>query len=248
MAICAVTPIVIASPANITHVACNGESNGSIDISVSGGSGCYNYMWDYQNQTSEDLSNLPSGTYSVTITDCTAGLTATATYVVNQPPPLFINPVSQNPSCNGSSDGSIDLNINGGTPNYTINWSGNLQDGLEVQNNLPAGFYSAIVNDANGCLTQTGNIQLSNPPAINITLTTQHLNNGNPGSILSSVNGGSGNLSYNWTGPSGFPGSNMPNITSLTIEGQYCLTVTDGSGCSETECTNLTQALAIISE
>jgi gliding motility-associated-like protein len=245
VSICAITPIVISSPADITHVACNGESNGSIDITVSGGSGCYNYMWSYQGQTSEDLSNLPAGSYSVTINDCTAGLTATATYMVNEPAPLFLNPVPQNPSCNGINDGSIDLNISGGTPDYTINWSGNLTDGLEVQTGLGAGFYSATVNDINGCITQTGNIQLSDPPGIDITLTTQPMDNGNPGSIVSNVQGGNGNLTYNWTGPAGFPGSNMPNLTNLTIEGEYCLTVTDISGCSMQECATLGQALAI---
>ncbi|NBT11978.1 MAG: adhesin, partial [Betaproteobacteria bacterium] len=66
-----------------TNILCNGGNNGSINVSVSGGTGGYTYLWS-SGQTSEDLTNLIAGTYSVTVTDAN-GCTAQGSYTITQP-------------------------------------------------------------------------------------------------------------------------------------------------------------------
>jgi hypothetical protein len=77
----------ITQPAGIslssvnTNVQCSGGTGGSVDLSVSGGSPLYNYLWS-NGATTQDMSNLQSGTYSVTVTDansCSATLAAVVT-------------------------------------------------------------------------------------------------------------------------------------------------------------------------
>ncbi len=130
---------------------CYGETNGAIDIVVSGGTPNYDFQWSgpSTNSTNEDVSNLAKGVYNITITDA-FGCETTASYEVDGPDnPLFINSViTSNVSCNGLSDGSASLNnqITGGTSPYiNIDWDG------ENPNVLSAGNYSVEVTDNNGC-------------------------------------------------------------------------------------------------
>ncbi|MBH83756.1 MAG: hypothetical protein CMP70_03675 [Flavobacteriales bacterium] len=130
---------------------CYDETNGAINIVVSGGTPNYDFQWSgpSTNSTNEDVSNLAKGVYNVTITDA-FGCEMTASYEVDGPDnPLFINSViTSDVSCNGLSDGSASLNnqITGGTSPYiNIDWDG------ENPNVLSAGNYSVEVTDNNGC-------------------------------------------------------------------------------------------------
>lgn len=108
---------------SVTNVTCNGGNNGAIDLTVSGGLPPYNYDWSNMPGTSnpEDQSNLSAGIYVVTVTDangCTAVISATITQ------PTIILTVSTTPvSCNGGSNGAINLTATGGTMPYSFNWS-----------------------------------------------------------------------------------------------------------------------------
>ncbi|MEZ4893193.1 MAG: SprB repeat-containing protein [Saprospiraceae bacterium] len=86
--------------------------------------------------TTQDISNLSAGTYTVTVTDAN-GCTKSKTTSIAEPPVLSLSKTKVNVSCYGGSDGSIDLSVSGGTSPYSYNWS----NGATTQDigNLSAG-------------------------------------------------------------------------------------------------------------
>ncbi|MBK9736607.1 MAG: SprB repeat-containing protein [Saprospiraceae bacterium] len=104
------------------NVSCNAGSNGSIDLSVSGGTSPYTYNWG-GGIVSEDRSGLAQGTYTVTVTD-NLGCSTTLSATISEPTVLSLSSTQVNVSCNAGSNGSIDLTVSGGTGPYTYYWGG----------------------------------------------------------------------------------------------------------------------------
>jgi gliding motility-associated-like protein len=131
----------------VSPVSCNGGSNGSVQLTINGGTPVFSYLWS-NNATTKDLSNLVAGSYTVTITDGN-GCTNTASATVPQPPVLMVSASNTPASCLGVADGSASLSVSGGTPGYQYHWSNN----ATTQNltNLAAGAYAVTVTDNNQC-------------------------------------------------------------------------------------------------
>lgn len=132
---------------SVSNVDCYSGSNGAIDISVSGGATPYSYLWS-NTGTSEDLSNLTAGDYTVSVID-NSNCLAVQLVTVTQPDSLYIlidNIVNTN---TGNDDGSIAITVLGGAPSYDYIWS----DGSTSQNinSLSCGTYNVTVIDANNC-------------------------------------------------------------------------------------------------
>jgi hypothetical protein len=143
--------IVITEPAAIvlteTHVNanCNGASTGSIDLTVAGGTAPFTYAWS-NGATTQDLTNITSRNYNVTVTDA-GGCTQTLNgIVITEPAAIVLTETHVNANCNGASTGSIDLTVAGGTAPFTYAWS----NGATTQDltNIPAGTYNVTVTDA----------------------------------------------------------------------------------------------------
>ena len=103
-------------------VSCNGASDGSIDVTVTGGAGNYTYSWN-NGETTEDISDLTAGTYTLTVTDDN-GCQQDITVEITESDEMTISETHSDysgfgVSCNGASDGSIDVTVTGGTGNYT---------------------------------------------------------------------------------------------------------------------------------
>ena len=216
---------------------CFNEPDGSINMTISGGSPGYDVLWS-NGETSEDLNNLSTGSYTVTITDQNL-CTYTNTIDINQSDQIVITELHSDfdgfgVSCNGSSDGFIDVSVSGGGGIFSYDWSnGAITEDL---NNISAGIYSLIVTDQNGC-TETIEVELTEPDGIDITYTSSDYNgfgvscNGlSDGFINITVNGGTGFYNYTWTSTNGFS-SNDEDISNLTA-GTYFLTVSDENDCS----------------
>ena len=131
----------------ITPVDCYGNSTGSVNLTVTGGSGVYNFVWTH-GPTTEDLMNVPAGTYIVTVAD-TDGNNITDTFAVTQPDELQLTENHRNDDAAPDPTGSIDITVSGGTAPYSFVWdSGETTEDLS---GLTAGIYSVTVTDANSC-------------------------------------------------------------------------------------------------
>ncbi|WP_422007816.1 PKD domain-containing protein [Roseivirga pacifica] len=224
------SPPEIVQSATITDALCNGDSNGSINLSRSGGVGSYSYSWS-NGATSRNISGLAAGSYTVTITDG-AGCTDTETYVVGEPAVLAASPTVTDVLCFGESTGSIDSNVTGGTAPYTYNWSygGIITEDID---NLPAGTYSLTVTDYNGCSVTVNGITITQPAAAlskqSESLTNPTCFGGADGSITITMQGGTGSYDIDWSN-----GDTGATATGLTA-GIHSVTVTDDNGCIYTE-------------
>jgi hypothetical protein len=228
------TPLTVTP--TVTNVACNGRSTGAVSLSVSGGTPGYTYLWS-NGATSQNLTGVAAGTYTVRVTDANS-CTASQTVSVSQPAALSLPFAQQNIACNGANTGSVTLAPTGGTGVYTYRW----QDGVLAQdrNALPAGTYSVTVTDANGCTANT-TISLTQPPALTLTTAPQHPRcfGASNGQIDLTVQGGTGAYTYLWSN-----GAQTQDVPGL-VAGTYSVTVTDANGCTQVRSETLTQPAAL---
>ena len=214
----------------ITHAGCNGEASGSIDIEVDGGTPDYTYTWS-DGSMNQDLTNAPAGEYTVTILDANGCIFKSDTYVIEQPGTLEEGEptVVTNVSCNGDSDGAIDVTISGGTMPYDYQW--NTGDSTEDLSGIAGGSYELTVTDANGCVYQSGTITVGEPDALSVS-TSDVINvacfGTETGIIDVTVTGGTEPYSYVWSN-----GDETEDLTDASA-GAYSVTITDANGCSFT--------------
>ena len=233
-------PSAIVSSTVITNIACNGASNGSIDLTVSGGVPPYTYNWG-GGITTEDRTGLAAGTYTVIITDAN-GCTKTVNSTVTQPASAVSGTtVVTNVACNGASNGSINLTPAGGTAPYTFNWGGGIT--TEDRTGLAAGTYTVIITDANGC-TATVNATVTQPASAvsgTTVVTNVACNGASNGSINLTPAGGTAPYTFNWGG-----GITTEDRTGLAA-GTYTVTITDANGCTATVNATVTQPASAVS-
>jgi len=214
----------ISLTANNIDVSCNGISDGSINLNVSGGSP-YTYLWSNGAITSS-INNLSVGSYSVTVTDGCGGTAFLNNIIISEPQALQATSLTANVSCNGISDGSINLNVLGGVGPYTYLWSsGAITSSI---NNLSVGSYNVTVTDYFGCSLDLNNIIISEPQALQANSLTNNVScNGlSDGGADLNILGGVGPYTYLWSN-----GAITSSINNL-IAGTYGFTITDYNGCS----------------
>src|SRR5690606_24752183 len=109
------------SLANLAEVRCNGGTDGEIDVTVTGGTPPYSFVWSNSTVT-EDNTNLTAGTYDVTVTDA-GGCTAADSYTITEPSAIVITGVITPASCGTTANGAVDVTVTGGVPPYTYFWT-----------------------------------------------------------------------------------------------------------------------------
>ena len=132
-----------------TDILCNGASTGAITVSATGGLPPYQYkIGSGAFQPSATFSSLIAGSYTLTIQDANLCSTTTSATIV-EPVVLNVDYSTEPSTCPNTSDGVITLTATGGVAPFSILWT----DGstLSERSNMPAGEYSVIITDNNGC-------------------------------------------------------------------------------------------------
>lgn len=224
-------PDNITIEGTITNVGC--QSLGSIVMTVSGGVGSFTYKWSDNagGVTTKDVSNLSSGTYTVTVTDenkCTATKAFNITDNITE---MTASGSTTNVSCFGGNDGSITLNIQNGCPPYNTTWSEPGLSGTTIQN-LAAGTYRVTITDSS--TPPTGlerEFTITQPSGALQVMMAATNSTGSDGTITVTVSGGTPNYNSTWSG------SSIPDNTFFATNlapGVYTVTVTDSKGCTAT--------------
>ncbi len=219
-------PTLLTLSTTSTPVSCFGGSNGTVNGIANGGTVPYSYAWsDPLNQNTQTASNLVAGSYTLTVTDAN-GCTVTSSVLVTQPAAsISVTSTSTDISCFGMADGTIDVQVIGGTSPITFLW--NNAATTNMINNLTAGIYTITVTDFNGC-TASQSWTLTEPLALAHSATTTNAScfGYTDGAVYLSVNNGTPPYSYIW--------SNNANTATLNgvQAGNYQVTVTDSHNCS----------------
>ncbi|MGZ3862130.1 MAG: T9SS type B sorting domain-containing protein [Bacteroidia bacterium] len=236
--------ITATSDYNGYNISCFGLTDGSLNLAVSGGVTTYSYSWN-TGSSSQNLSSISAGTYSVLVTDAN-NCSTTSQITLTQPSDLVSTLVSlsnyngYNVSCFGSANGSIDINVTGGVTAYSYAWSNNTT--TQDQANIAAGTYSVVIADANNC-KDTLNFTLTQPAVLTSSVTGTSDYNGYDiscfgllnGSVDISVSGGVTSYSYAWS-------NNTITQDQTNIgAGTYSVVITDANNCKDTLNLTLTQ-------
>jgi gliding motility-associated-like protein len=231
-------PTQLATTISSTQVLCAGAASGSVDLDVTGGTAPYNYVWS-NGATSQDLSGVSGGLYTVIIYDAN-GCSITNSTTVTEPAPITISLVKTDVLCNGDSTGAIDITVNGGTPVITYVWSNAATS--EDLTGIPSGNYSVIITDGNSC-TASASATIAQPSALVLNATTVNVgcSGGANGSVDITVQGGVFPYTYAWSN-----NATTEDINGLS-GGTYTVSITDANGCSLTASFTITEPTPIVS-
>jgi len=210
---------------SINDVSCSGGNDGSVNITVTGGTPPYSYLWS-NGAVDQDVNMLTAGDYELTITDAAGCVYTPSVFQVTEPAELQISLLEiTDLSCNGQSDGAIDIEVTGGSPPYSYAWNNGAT--TASISDVPAGIYNAVITDSHGCSLTTGAVEVSQPETLSIDVLVTDVTcfEGDDGAIAVQVDGGTPPYTYSWSN-----GSDTEDLVGLSA-GSYILTITDDEEC-----------------
>ncbi len=229
-------PTALTLSSETTEILCFGDNNGAIDLTVSGGNpadtiACSpnTFIWS-NGETTEDISGLTAGTYTVTVNDCN-GCFAVDTIMLVEPAALVLTDTIENITCSGEMDGVITLTVTGGTlqtmgcTDYLYDW--NTGETTKSITGLAAGTYTVTVSDCNGC-SETQSIMVTEPDDLIATTfgVLPSCFGGSDGSYVAVASGGTPPYSYVWSNGA------TSEVNSGLTAGNYSVTITDSLLCT----------------
>ncbi|MBK8557907.1 MAG: choice-of-anchor L domain-containing protein [Lewinellaceae bacterium] len=218
-------PTLLQTLASSTATDCSGGSNGTATVIPSGGTMPYTYLWN-NGQNSATINVLPSGTYTVTVTD-NNNCTKVQNAVVSSPTPVAATLAPLNLQCNADNSGEVSASASGGNGNYSYLWSNGVSGSTVT--GLPAGTITVTISDQLGCST-TAQTTLNEPTAISVTANSSTVSCYNSSNGTISLNPQGGTLPYVYLWNTGATTQNLSNL----LPGNYTVTITDINNCKLT--------------
>ncbi len=214
---------------NFTDETCPGADDGTITLSATSGTSPFDYDIVVASNTTGIFTDLPAGTYDVTVTDAN-GCSFTTTVTIDAGTGLTVDIEFTDEACGGAEDGTITLTpTSGSSPyNFDIGVASNTTGDFS---GLDDGTYTITVTDDNGCVF-TGSVTITESPGINLAVVTQN----DPscfgftdGSVTVETLGGTSPYDYTWSPTNPIPGATYNNLGDGTVT-VYC---TDANGCTD---------------
>lgn len=209
----------------ITPIDCFGDSNGALNVDITGGLPPYTLLWE-DGTSGSTLENVAAGNYQVMVTDA-LGCQFNQLLTVTSPNQLTADVSVQNAVCNGAR-GAANIMVNGGTAPFRFSWSDDLETQLNNRSDLTKGMYEVIITDRNGCAFSL-NFEITEPAPLMATLEEESACPlQRDGSLSVAVSGGTTPYTFVWEIA---PSSNSAQLVGLA-SGNYNLEIVDAAGCS----------------
>ncbi len=230
---------------NTTNASCSNPGTATVVLGATACAGAYTYSWTPGGQTTQTVTGLTAGTYTVNIktpNGCGVNNTNyTFTITGGGGASLTLNTSQTNASC--QTLGSASVTATGGTGALTYSWN---PTGQNTQNatGLSAGTYTVTVTDNTGCSGTKSVAITNNGGGLTAGISTSgnvNCNGGNNGTASITASGGTSPYTYTWNNT-----QNTANATNLSA-GTYTVTVTDANGCTQTATVTITQPTALTS-
>lgn len=217
---------MILEIASVDEIKCFGQNTGAIHVRINGGVAPYSFNWN-TGATTQNLSSLPAGKYSLTATDANGCMKELETEI-SQPQLLTVEEERlTHIDCFANHTGAVSVNVNGGVEPYSFQW--NTGQAVKDISGLKKGDYTLQVTDANGCVN-TFNRTIAEPEKLvkSIADITNILCYGEAkGAVNINVEGGIQPYSYSWS--NGAITKNLVNVKA----GSYKVAIVDANGCSD---------------
>ncbi|MGB0390609.1 MAG: T9SS type A sorting domain-containing protein [Salibacteraceae bacterium] len=226
------------SSSTFANATCNGLTDGSASVTVSGGTGGYSFAWP-DGATTMANTNLGAGMFYVTITDANSCVDS-AQVTITEPTILAMNPTQVNVTCNGLTDGEITTSVSGGTANYTYAWS-NASTASSITG-IGTGTYSLTITDANNCQVDS-TFTITQPvtmvSSISNSMDVMCMNDAS-GSATAVANGGTSPYTYMWSN------SVTTALNDAITAGLYEVTITDANGCIDSSSVTINEPSTLL--
>lgn len=239
-------PAILTSAVTTVNGSCN--SGGSITAATSGGTAAYTYLWSngasaITTNTSNQLTNLSTQNYTLTITDSNGCTSTTSANINNGVGVGITGTTTAAPNCFGENTGSATISATSGASLYTYNWSNGASTITTAASNqelLTSNTYTITVTDNNLCSATTV-VTITSPLPLTAQILTTNTSCGlNNGTLEVNTAGGSSPYSYSWSAG----GQTSMQITAVAA-GLYTITVTDNNGCTATSTTTVNASNAL---
>lgn len=223
-------PLELTSSANINDMTSCISNDGSINLTIVGGTGSYVYDWDIDGtgdqDDSQDLSALSAGSYSVVTSDAN-GCVDSFTVSINGPalPSAIVDSI-HHVSCFSLADGEAFISVPFANGSYNIDWNG------MMNSMLPPGTHEFVLTDSLGC-TYIDSVAITEPPVLSLSAATTDEMLGNDGSIDLTVSGGTPQYTFDWDLDGQGDFDDNEDLTGLA-SGSYSVIVMDDNGCTDT--------------
>lgn len=224
---------------NAVDVTCPGETTGSAEASVSGGTAPYSYTWTPSSQNTAVASNLSAGSYSVQVTD-DAGCVGSANVTINGPSPFDVSASVTNAGC-GQNNGEINITASGANGNFSYEWTPGTSTSTTLSS-VSGGSYALTITDDQNCTFDTtivvnatgGFAAIVTPDAVTIEP-------GDAVNISTTIDPDVNGETYSWTPSEGLSCNDCPNPVATPDESTtYIVTIQTDDGCSETDTVQIT--------